>query len=73
MIGQRRRHSRLHAALVDLDATRNAQIVEIPEGVNAQYYQKYAKMLAARWGMDIRTRTARGRKVTNMMITERAS
>jgi hypothetical protein len=72
MIGQRRRHSRLHEALVNLDATHQVQVVEIPEELSAQYYQKYVKMLAARWGMDVHTRTARGASVTHMMIVERA-
>lgn len=73
MIGARRRHSRLHAALCDLDVTHKVQAVEIPEELTPQYYQKYAHMLAARWGMDIQTRALRGRGgPAYIFITERA-
>jgi hypothetical protein len=72
MIGQRRRHSRLHDALVELDHTHEPQIVTIPEDKKPQYYQKYTAMLAARWGMKVRTRAARGPKAVYMMITERS-
>lgn len=67
-LGIRRRHSRLHAALCDLESTHKIQTVEIPEDRSIQYYQKYAHMLAERWGMKINTRAIRGRGGPAYMI-----
>ena len=73
MIGQRRRHSRLHDALCALDETHKVQAVEIPDDRTPQYYQKYAHMLAERWGMKVKTRAMRSRKGPGyMFIAERA-
>ena len=73
MIGLRRRHTRLHDALAALDETHKVQAVQIPEDRTPQYYQKYAHMLAERWGMKIHTRALKGRnEPAYMFITERA-
>lgn len=73
MIGARRRHSRLHDALCELEETHKIQTVQIPEDRSIQYYQKYAHMLAERWGMKIHTRAVRGRnECAYMIIVEKA-
>lgn len=56
MIGDIRRHVRLHDAITALVQKGEMQQIEIPEHIAAQYYQKYAHMLAARWGVKISTR-----------------
>ncbi len=65
-------HSRLHHALTALSESHGVQAVQVPKDRTAPYYQKYAHMLAARWGMRVSTRALRGRNGTTMFITERA-
>lgn len=67
-IGARRRHSRLHAALIDLSETRKVQMVPVPEDIEPVYYQKYAGMLAERWGMHVQTRLLYDQKQLTMLI-----
>jgi hypothetical protein len=72
VLGTRARHSRLHDALCALDETHKIQTVQIPEDRKPQYYQKYAHMLAGRWGMKIHTRAIHGRgEPAYMIIVER--
>lgn len=67
------RHHRLHAALSALESTHRVQAVEIPVELTAPYYQKYAHMLAARWGMKISTRAMPvGRGRSCMFLARRA-
>ena len=55
------------------EETHKIQTVEIPEDRSIQYYQKYAHMLAERWGMKIHTRAVRGRnECAYMIIVEKA-
>lgn len=62
MIGQRRRHVRLHDALTALEETHKIQTIEIPDDCRSvQYYQKYVHTLAQRWNIRVRTRAVRGR------------
>ena len=74
MIGLRRRHTRLHNALTELEETHQVQFIEIPEDRSLQYYQKYAHMLAERWGMKVHTRgmPAGKRGPAMMFIQERS-
>lgn len=60
MIGEIRRHLRLHDALIAIAESGETQQVAIPEDKEAQYYQKYAHMLATRWGLKIATRVLDG-------------
>ena len=74
MIGVRRRHTRLHDALTELEETHKVQAIEIPDDRSLQYYQKYAHMLAERWGMKVHTRglPAGKRGPAMMFIQERS-
>jgi len=54
-LGIRRRHTRLHDALIDLEETHKVQAVEVPEDRKPLYYQKYALTLAERWGIPVKT------------------
>lgn len=60
MIGEIRRHVRLHDALIALSENGQVQQVAIPEDTKPQYYQKYANTLASRWGLKISTRVLDG-------------
>lgn len=49
-----RRHSRLWDALIEVQEG-TIQTVEIPEDKSPTYYRKYARSLAVRWGLNVRT------------------
>lgn len=74
VIRRRARHVKLHHALTALDETHEVQFVELPEDRSLQYYQKYAHMLAERWGMKVHTRgmPAGKRGPAMMFIQERS-
>jgi hypothetical protein len=65
-------HHALHHAMTALQESHGVQAVAIPANLTAPYFQKYAHMLAERWGMKISTRALSGKQGTAMMfITER--
>lgn len=70
MIGERRRHTRLHDAMGQISAE-VIKSVEVPEDVDPHYYQKYVHMVAMRCGMRVKTGLKRQGGKVLVSISER--